>query len=103
MYTVVMTEHFEDWYVADLIIGKFNTLEKAIVAFSEVCQNIFAGKYSTSGIDQFIDENFGTDDEFISDYTGGFMVSICSDGDIITSRHFEYDYESRSIKNDSVT
>ena len=58
MYAVVITERYEDWYVADATIGEFNTLEEAIHIFHEECRNIQAQKYSTSGIDNCISESF---------------------------------------------
>jgi hypothetical protein len=37
MYTVTITEHFEDWYVADEAIGAFETFDEAIRTFTEAC------------------------------------------------------------------
>ena len=40
MYSVGITEHFEDWYVSDYAVGKFDKLDAAIQAFNDICLSI---------------------------------------------------------------
>jgi len=104
MYKVVITEHFECWLVIDENVGEFNTIEEAMGVFCEVRRNIIENKYSTSGINKCISENFGDDyDEDWNDdqYSQGFMIWMYNDDEEIVSQHFDYEPKSHSIKEDS--
>jgi hypothetical protein len=103
MYTVVVTDHFEDWHVAYETIGEYYTFEEAIRIFSEECRNLLDHKFYFAGIDRYISEHLqDSDDDEIDDMSKGFLVSINSGDETIVSRHFDYDHKSHLIVGDYV-
>ncbi|MGD9578189.1 MAG: hypothetical protein AB7Y74_08050 [Syntrophorhabdus sp.] len=99
MYRLELTEHFEDWYVADTVIGEFDSLDDAVVAFCSARKDVIEMKEPAHGIENCIAENFelGEDDEDISDYSKGFVLKVQQDDDDIVSQYFAYDHISKSI------
>jgi hypothetical protein len=67
MYTVLIMEHLEDWYVADETIGEFATFEKALRSFAESCKKLLNQEFSANGIDDYISENFQDLDDEVED------------------------------------
>jgi len=100
MYTLQLTEHFEDWYVADIVIGEFDSIDDAVAAFCAARDDILEMNEPADGIEDYIAENFdlNEDDEDVSDYSKGFVLKILQeeDDDILT-QFFVYDHVSKSI------
>ena len=97
MYTVVVTEHFEDWYVDEATIAEFETLDDAILCYCAECGQIVSGGYRATGIDQYVSESLGSDEEVTEDASVGVVAEVRSDDEQIVSLHFDYDHRSRSI------
>jgi hypothetical protein len=76
MYTVSITEHLEDWYVADEITGEFATFGKTLCSFAELClcKNLLNQEFSSDGIDEYISENFQDVDD--KDYRTHSIVGV---------------------------
>lgn len=99
MFTVEIIQHFEDWFVVSETVGEFDEFGKAITTFSEECDNFLSNRFSGDSLDQYISENLADED---GDWSKGFIVEINKDEETIISRHFDYDYETRSIVGDYV-
>ena len=97
MYTVVVTEHFEDWYVAEATIAQFETLDEAIRCYCAECGQIVSGGYRATGIDQYVSESLGNDEDVTEGANEGVVAEIRSDDEQIASLHFDYDHRSRSF------
>ncbi|NCC62362.1 MAG: hypothetical protein EOM12_15795 [Verrucomicrobiae bacterium] len=96
MYQVNFVEHFEDWYVSEDDIGEFETLNEAMQAFREECNNLLTNNFFSDGIDEFISENFSDKDD-MSNFSKGFAVSIYRDDAALILLHFDYDSRKKSV------
>jgi hypothetical protein len=97
MYKVVLTTHFDCWFVGDSDIGVKENLKEAIELFLSTCEAGFESEYSC--IDDYIVECCFEDDSYLDIYDCGFIVCINkNDNEIIASKNFNYDPINHSIE-----
>ena len=100
MYKVTSTTHFEDWFVGDMDMGYFETIEEAMELFLKLREEGFEPDYSL--LDEYIAGCYYKDDPDFEDFNKGFIITIYNnDDDVIVYQGFEYDHRSHSTEQQS--
>ena len=97
MYKITSTIHIEDWYVSDMDIGYFETIEEAMELFRKLREEGFESNYSL--LDDYIAGCYHKDDDpDFDDFNKGFIIFIYNNDDVVVYQGFEYDHRSHSTE-----
>lgn len=96
MYKVTSTTHFADWYVGEMDMGCFETIEEAMELFGKLREEGFESDYSS--LDDYIAGCYHKDDPAFDEFNKGFIIFIYNDDDVVVYQGFEYDHKSHSTE-----
>jgi len=97
MYTVETIDNYEDWYVADGIIGKYKSIYDAVRVFCDELKNIRTDDDYAAGLKEYISEYVDTEEALDDYFGGGVTISINKDSQTIITKHFSYNHQFRSF------
>ena len=100
MYTVVGTDHVEDWFVVTDESGTFECIDDAIVEFERWAQELLERGFEGSGLDEFLwdvcTDNDETPEESGLNY--GCHRALVEHNEALVTAEFVYDPAAKVVR-----
>ena len=97
MYKVKYTERFEDWYVAESDIFRYENIQSACRGFEQVTRGLLTNSEAIEGLRLYI-EDYHSEDEDLDSYAIGIIISLEKEDEQIASLDLVFDPRSNTLK-----